>query len=181
MNALGMIEVNSIAVGIAVGDAMLKAAQVTLINAQPICAGKYFILVQGQVSAVNASIAAGLELAADSHVDHMIIANVHPGVFKAIACTGVTEGNVSVGIIETFSLASAILSGDIAAKAADVELIEIRLGRGLGGKSFVIVGGDVAAVKHAVEASASECKGNGMIARTVVIPAPHQDLLRSLM
>lgn len=181
MDALGMIEVNSIAVGIAVGDTMLKAAQVTLLAAQPVCAGKYFVLVQGQVSAVNASIAAGLEIAADSHVDHMVIANVHPSVFKAIACTGITEGSISVGIIETFSLASAILSGDMAAKAADVELIEIRLGRGLGGKSFVILGGDVASVKHAVETSASECSGNGMIARTVVIPAPHPDILKSLM
>ena len=40
MNALGMIEVQSIPLGVNAGDAMLKAATVQLVTAQPI----YFFL-----------------------------------------------------------------------------------------------------------------------------------------
>ena len=40
MNALGMIEVQSIPLGVNAGDAMLKAATVQLVTAQPVCAGK---------------------------------------------------------------------------------------------------------------------------------------------
>ena len=37
MNALGMIEVQSIPLGVNAGDAMLKAATVQLVTAQPVC------------------------------------------------------------------------------------------------------------------------------------------------
>ena len=50
MNALGMIETNSIPIGINAGDAMLKAATVELVAAQPICAGKYIVVVSGEVA-----------------------------------------------------------------------------------------------------------------------------------
>ena len=41
---------------------------------------------------------------------------------------------------------------NIAVKAARVDLLEVRLGRGLGGKSFVLLTGEVAAVQAAVGA-----------------------------
>ena len=41
MNAIGMIETNSIPLGVNAADAMLKAASVELITAQPVCAGKF--------------------------------------------------------------------------------------------------------------------------------------------
>lgn len=53
MNALGMIEVQSIPLGVNAGDAMLKAATVQLVTAQPVCAGKYIVIVTGEVSAVS--------------------------------------------------------------------------------------------------------------------------------
>ncbi len=40
-NALGIIETLSIPKGVEAGDAMLKAASVTLLAAQTSCAGKY--------------------------------------------------------------------------------------------------------------------------------------------
>lgn len=52
--------------------------------------------------------------------------------------------------METFSLASSISTADTAVKAANLELIEVRLGRGLGGKSFLMITGEVAAVEAAM-------------------------------
>ena len=44
-----------------------------------------------------------------------------------------------------------MVAGDIAAKAAKVHLIEIRLARGKGGKAFVYLCGELSAVKVAVK------------------------------
>lgn len=180
INALGMVETNSIPKGIEAGDAMLKAAQVELLFAQTACAGKYIVIISGDVAAVKASVETGVACAEDAMVDSMIIPHVDPQVMKAIsACTPPPEIK-SLGIIETFSLASAILCADQAVKTADITLIEIRLGRGLGGKSFVTLSGDVSAVNHAVTAANNFEETKGMMARSVVIPSPHPDMVNAV-
>ena len=181
MDALGMIEVNSIAVGIEVGDVMLKTAGVELASAQPVCCGKYILMVRGGVAEVRSSVEAGLEIAKECLVDSLVIPNVHRQVFSALSCATEVQGSGAIGVIETFSLTASILASDAAVKAADVDLIEIRLGRGLGGKSFVVLTGDVSAVRFAIEAAAGNRQSEGMIARTTVIPSPGPELMRALL
>ena len=180
LNALGMIETNSIPAGIEAGDAMLKAASVTLTTAQPVCAGKYIVIVSGGVAAVEASVAAGAAVAGEVLVDSIVIPNVHEQVISAIGACSEAPANGALGLIETFSLASAVICADAAVKAANVSLIEIRLGRGLGGKSFITMIGEVSAVRFAVQAAENLEEAKGMVARTVVIPSPHPDMLRAI-
>lgn len=99
MNALGMIELTSIPAGVQAGDAMLKAAAVELVTAQPVCAGKYIVLVTGEAAAVRESVEAGKLSGGEKLVDSMFVANIHPQVPRAInACTEI--GRVaSVGVI----------------------------------------------------------------------------------
>ena len=52
--AIATIELISVARGILAADAMLKAADVRLYEAHPICPGKYLVVVGGQVGAVDA-------------------------------------------------------------------------------------------------------------------------------
>ncbi len=61
----------------------------------------------------------------------------------------------AVGVMEYFSVTASIFSADAAVKAADVDLVDVRLGTGIGGKSFVILTGEVAAVTEAVKAGVS--------------------------
>lgn len=180
MNALGMIETNSIPAGIEAGDAMMKAADVKLVSAQAVCAGKYIVIVAGDVAAVKASVAAGREIADFMLVDSIVIPNIHGQVIKAMCASSEIGEPGALGILETFSLASAVICADTAVKAADVSLIEVRLGRGLGGKSFIVLTGDVAAVKSAMEAAQELEEAKGMVARTVVIPSPHPDILQAV-
>ena len=181
LNALGMIETNSIPAGIEAGDAMLKAADVSLASAQPVCAGKYIVIVSGSVAAVEAAVAAGVAVAAEVLVDSIVIPNVHEQVIQAIgACSEAPFTTGALGLIETFSLASAVICADAAVKAANVNLIEIRLGRGLGGKSFITMIGEVSAVRFAVQAAENLEEAKGMVARTVVIPSPHPDMLQAI-
>lgn len=180
MNALGMIETNSIPLGVNAADAMLKAATVELVAAQPVCAGKYIAIVTGEVAAVNESVAAGKATAGSRLVDSMVISHVHPQVPRAInACNEIGKG-ASVGVMEAFSLCAAVVVADAAVKAADVQLIDIRLGRGLGGKSFITLTGEVAAVRAAVAAGEAMPEAKGMLSESVVIPSPHPDLIRAL-
>lgn len=181
LDALGMIEVNSIAAGFGIADVMMKTADVRLVSAQPICCGKYMIIVQGGVSEVKSSVESGREMAGSSLVDSFVIANIHPQVFKALSCSTEMQGTNAIGVFETFSLAACIVTSDAAVKAADVDLLEIRLGRGMGGKSFVVMTGDVSAVKHAVEAGTKQQDLNGMITNTVVIPSPHSDFIKAVL
>ena len=104
MNALGMIELTSIPAGVQAGDAMLKAAAVELVTAQPVCAGKYIVLVTGEAAAVRESVEAGKLSGGEKLVDSMFVANIHPQVPRAInACTEI--GRVaSVGVIGVFAL-----------------------------------------------------------------------------
>ena len=151
INALGMVEFNSIAVGIEAADAMLKVSKVDLVIAKTVCSGKYICAVRGDTAAVRASVEEGTRVGAIACVDSFVIPNLHPDVFPAlIASTHQHEVN-AIGVIETFSVASAVLAGDRAAKTASISLMEIHMAIGIGGKAFVTLTGDVAAVRSAVE------------------------------
>lgn len=181
MNALGMVEIQSIPKGMEAADAMLKAAAVELVTAQIVCAGKYIVIITGEVAAVKSSVEAAGQIAGMQLINQIVIPRVHPQVPLAMnACSEI--GNPSaVGILETFSLATAVMAADAAVKAAQVDLIEIRLGRGMGGKSFISLTGSVSAVRAAVDAGAAVPEAQGMLAGSVVIPSPHPDLLKSLL
>ena len=179
--SLAMIETISIPKGIEAGDAMMKAATVDLATAQAVCAGKFIVIVTGDVAAVRASMEAGAAVAGQTLVDSMMIANIHPEVPLAInACTEVHRAD-SVGLLETFSLCAAVLMADAAVKAADVHLTEVRLGRGLGGKSFVIFTGDVAAATASVKAAIEMEEVQGLVSQSVVIPSVHPDIMKAIL
>lgn len=181
MKAIGMVEYNNIPSGIYAADAMLKAAEVQLLTAQSVCAGKYIAVVGGDVAPVRASVEAACSVMPGMLVDSMVIPSVDPQVMTAINACSEIEYVGAVGIIETFSLVAAILSADAAVKAANVQLIEIRLGRGLGGKSFVTMTGLVAAVEAAVRAGTAVEEVQGLITSSVVIPSPAKELIGSLL
>ena len=179
--AVGALELNSIASGINAGDAMLKAAQVSLIMAQPVCAGKYILIITGDTASVETSIKTGIQEGGVYVVDQMIIPSIDPSVIKAIAGATDVPQQEAVGIIETFSLASSIVAADTAVKAAAVDLIEVRLGRGLGGKSFVIITGSVSEVKASANAAKGRLGEDGMMVNSVVIPNLHPDMFREIL
>ncbi|GHU63174.1 propanediol utilization: polyhedral bodies pduT [Clostridia bacterium] len=180
-NALGLLEIVSIPKGVESGDAMLKAASVELIEAHPVCAGKYIIVITGEVAAVKESLAAGKEVCGMKLVDSLIIPKVDPQVPRAIAMCNDFGEVQAVGSIETFSVCSCVLAADVAVKAAEVRLIEVRLARGLGGKGFIMMTGEVAAVESAIKAAQALDEVQGLMSESVVIAAPHPGIVRSLV
>ena len=175
--AIGLLELKNITKGILVADAMLKAANVEMIIAQAMCPGKYVIMVGGDVGAVQSAVRSGKAIGgSDNVVDEFVLPNLHESVFPALSgCTEVKELK-SLGVIESYSVASAIVAADIAVKAASVELLEVRLARGMGGKAVVTLTGDVGAVTAAVRAGSNAIKESGFLVDQLVLPAPHKGL-----
>ncbi|MFR7476242.1 BMC domain-containing protein [Frisingicoccus sp.] len=118
----------------------------------------------------------------ESHVvDSTVIPRVHPQVIEAINQATDFHGTGAIGVMEFFSITAAVYGADAAVKAANVTLLDVRLGMGLGGKSFVVMTGDVASVKASVEAGSEEGKNNGLLVSSVVIPSPRPEIFESLM
>jgi len=58
-DAIGLLELTSVAKGVEATDIMLKAADVELLGSRSICSGKYMVLVRGDVAACTSSVQAG--------------------------------------------------------------------------------------------------------------------------
>jgi microcompartment protein CcmL/EutN len=175
--SIGLIELTSVASGFQVADAMLKAADVELVLSRSICSGKYMVLIAGDVAGVDAAVEAGSRAGGATVIDSFVIPNVHQSLFPALSGAVTLEKLEALGIIEAFSVAALLEAADTAAKAANVRLLEIRLAMALGGKAFVTLTGDVAAVQAAVDAGAGLVAAKGLLVNRVVIPSPRKELL----
>ncbi len=176
--AIGMVELSSIARGIDTTDAMVKAAQVNLVRSSTICPGKYVILVSGDTGDVRASMRAGIANGGSYVVDTLMISNIHEQLLPALTGTNPVGEPQALGVIEFYSVASAILAADEAAKAAQIRLIEVRTGFAIGGKGFVTLTGDVGDVRAAVKAASEVSE---FYVGNTVIPHPSPLTVKSLM
>jgi microcompartment protein CcmL/EutN len=175
--AIGLVETSSIAKGFEIADTILKAANVQIVVNRTICPGKYMVLIGGDVDAVQASIEAGVKVAAHTLVDQFVIPNVHPSVFPAISGVAHLPELKALGVVEAFSVASIIEAADAAVKASNVQLLTIHLAMAIGGKAFVTMTGDVASVTEAVEVAAAVVQRRGLLVEKVVIPAPRPEIV----
>lgn len=181
MKAIGLVEVKNVAKGIRVTDEMLKSAGVFLIQSGSVCPGKFVTIVGGSLSSIQAAVDRAASVAEDALIDKFVIGRLGEKVFEAICGTANVKERKALGIVETFTAASAILAADAAVKSANVSLIEVRVARGMAGKCFVTMTGEVADVKAAVEAGAKIAAKDGVLIGTEVIANPHPELWEAVM
>jgi microcompartment protein CcmL/EutN len=179
--SIGLIELTSIAAGFAVADTMLKAGNVRLLLSRTICSGKYMVLIGGETAAVQSAVAAGAEAANGCLIDEFVIPNVHPDVFVALGRTQPAPVDGALGVLESFNVATLIRAADAAAKAAAIQLIEVRLAMALGGKAFCTMTGDVGAVQSAMAAGRELIAESGMLVNAVILSRPHPDVYREVV
>ncbi len=81
----------------------------------------------------------------------------------------------ALGVIETLGFTTAMEAADAAVKAANVKFGEwLKVG---GGKINVILRGDIAAVKAAVEAGVASASQIGEVQGQTIIPRPSSKLI----
>ena len=154
------------------------AADLSALSFSGILIGKYIVIVAGDTGDVKSSMKEGLERAGEYLVDSLLIPNIHEQLIPAISGANAIDHPEAVGVLEFYSIASAILAADTAAKAANIRLIEVRIGYAIGGKGFVTLTGDVGAVRSAVAAGIA---GRELYVDSVVIPRPDPKVIESLL
>jgi microcompartment protein CcmL/EutN len=87
---------------------------------------------------------------------------------------------IAVAVVETFTICATVLAADSAAKAAQVTLVEMRLGQGLGGKAYFTMTGELDAVEAAADAARAAIE-SGLLVGIELIAAPHADLRAKLI
>ncbi len=179
--AIAMVEFMTVASGVNAADLMAKTAEIEVIEAQVVCPGKYIILISGDLSAVRAAVDAAKTSNPDRLVDSFVLGNPHESIFPALY--GATEiyNPKALGIVETYSAASMVAAADAAAKTAVVQLVEIRLAKGMCGKSYMFLTGDVAAVTAAVEKAKADIGDRGMLLDSSVIANPDEKTWRNIL
>lgn len=179
--SIGLLEFKSIAKGIEATDGMLKSANVELILSTPLCPGKYITLLSGDVGSVKNAVKVGEHMGDIFTISSYVIPNVHEDIFPALTATTDFDKITSLGIVETMSAVTAIVAADIAAKAANIQLLEVRIARGLGGKGFILFTGEISGVKSAVKSCENNLKDTGDIISTVVIASPNKELVSKIL
>ena len=177
--ALGLLELESIAAGIEVGDAMAKRAPVEVLRAGTVHPGKYLVLVGGEVADVEEALEAGREIGGLSVRDVTFLANIHPDVVEGVRGTRQAAQDEALGIIETATVPAIIRAADAGLKGAGVRLLELHLADDLGGKGYLLFDGTVADVEAAVEigtAAVGETRGR----HSRVVAQLHQEMAHEL-
>lgn len=179
--ALAMAEFTTVSTGIRAADMMIKTAEVKVIEAEVVCPGKYIILIEGELSAVRASVDAVKVAFPEKLIDSFVLGNPHDSIFPAIYGSSEIEDKRALGVLETYSAASIILAADIAAKTSIVDLIELRIARGMCGKSYMLLTGEVAAVEAAIQKAKNEVKDGAMFLDSSVIANPDDKLWETIV
>ena len=179
--AIGMIEFKTVSAGITAADAMVKTAQVELLEAQTVCPGKYIALISEALSAVQAAVEAAKKVREEELIGSFVLGNPHESIFPAIYGATHIEKVDAFGILETYDAASIIVAADAAAKTAIVDLIELRVAKGMCGKSYVFLTGEVAAVDAAIKKAQAAVSESGMYLDSSVIPSPDPKLWETIL
>jgi microcompartment protein CcmL/EutN len=180
--AIAVVEVDSIAVGILTGDAMVKASPLGSIYTGTVHPGRYVIVVSGDTASVEVAVDTGSSVAGDTLVDLVFLPDVHPLVVDAI----ISEADLAdcrgdaLGVVETVTIAAVIDAADAGVKAANVDVPAVRLADGLGGKGYVLFSGDLAEVEAAVDAAVSRGQRTDTELRHVIIAQLHDEIRDNL-
>ena len=179
--AIGMIEFKTVSAGITAADQMVKTSEVELLEAQTVCPGKYIALIAGDLSAVRAAIDRAEKTRPDELIGSFVLGNPDASNFPAIYGSSQIEEIIALGILETYDAASIIVAADIAAKTAIVKLIELRIAKGMCGKSYLLITGEVAACEAAIQKAKVSVGERGMFLDSSVIARPDAQLCKSIL
>ncbi len=177
METLGLVETRTIVQGVGIMDRMLKAADVSLIRGTSICSGRYMI----QVAGLQANVEEALNAARESYpgpADIRILQRVSPEVIFALGKQTPLTSGMAMGLVESRRAVAGIAAADAAVKQAGVVLARLAVANGINGKSYLVVGGNVASVEEAVN-SACGTLGKELVDR-LVLPSPDPDTIRAL-
>jgi microcompartment protein CcmL/EutN len=202
MNCLAGLQTSFISVTALTADAMAKAANIRVLGFEPTGSETILIRIAAEnPDTLRASLDVGKEFALQlgaPEPEEILLARPEPALHhlnnNPNAINPIYEGrdemrpddhpfssfmkNQAIGILETQGLTAALEGTDAMLKTADVQLV----GKEKIGAAYVaiMVCGDVAAVKAAVDAGSAAVSDLGKLIAAHVIARPHEDILKLL-
>ena len=178
---IGFLEYISVGKGIEAADLISKNTAIDILLSAPNCPGRYQILFTGDVGAVKEAIDIAHGIADFNFLDSLILPRIDDRVLSALYSPDITNIGDSIGVFETMTMTATIEGADTMVKTSDVEIIELRLGKGLAGKSYVIITGTVQNVQSAMDTALEGVKDRGVLISSVVIPSVNPELIPHLV
>lgn len=182
--AIYIVEYSNIPLGVDMLDKMIKRTEVTVIKAQPICIGKFLIVLGGEVDAMEEAQGVVQEQGERRLISQYLLTNAHKGILAYFKRARLSAGYVpvsdAVGIFEVTNAADGFHSLDAALKSGNVELRKVWLGHFLGGKLCYLLAGSVEDVSMALQAAENHLEPKSLVERRV-IPSPDPKTLEYLI
>ena len=179
--ALGLVEVLGSCNAVVVLDQMLKTSDVEFRTWHTKCGGHATVFLSGDVAAVKAAVDTAVTTYEDKCIDSFVLGNPHESIFPAIYGTTQVEEISALGIMENYDAASIIEAADQAAKTAIVDLIELRIAKGMCGKSYMLLTGEVSAVEASIERAKELVAEKGMYMDSSVIAHPDKRMIDTIL
>ena len=174
--ALAMLDVVDIPHGLAALDALAKEAEVRVVAAGTVQAGEYLLLFGGEVEPTERSFLRAVERAGGALRDRVLLPWAEERILPALRdgarrwpCPGDT-----LGVIQTAAPPTLLRCVDAALKGAEVDLVELRVGDGLGGRAVASLWGELYDVQAALEL-AELAAGRGLAEGYSALAIPRAD------
>ena len=178
--AICLIEFNNVADGITAADAMTKKAPISMLKAGTISQGKYLVLIGGSTASVKESFQEGMTISSENVVDSLFLPDIHNQVYQAVLGDRQPCDAEALGIIETGTVAATIQAADAGVKGAKVNIVEIRLADGYGGKGYTLFNGKVEDVEAALEIGLQSIETHQVSVFSRIISALHPRVSREI-
>ena len=178
--ALALLELSTISSGLLTGDAIIKAAPISVLKSGTVHNGKFLLLFGGSVASVEESYNKGLFIGGDNIISSVFLPNVHEKIYNAILGKRNEIVSETLGMFETTSVANVIKSSDAAVKGATVEVVELRIADDIGGKGLVVFNGKIEEVEIALEIAKEKLDNNNSLFNSSIISNIHNEMAKQL-
>jgi bacterial microcompartment shell protein len=181
--ALALVLVGEVPAGLRALDALTKEAEVTVLRTGTIQCGRYLILFAGEVGPVERSHRRALDVAGAHVLDEVLLPHAEERIAPAIQDAAIrwpAPGD-TLGVLQAETPPVLLAAVDAALKGARVDLVELRVGDGLGGRAIASLWGETHDVEAALDqARAAFERGRGTGATTSMIPRADASVLSAL-
>src|SRR5512144_1235652 len=167
-----MLLLGDIPPGLFVLDALAKEADVEVLQTGTIHCGRYLILFGGEVGPVERAWRRALDTAGPQILDEVLLPHAEARLLPAILAGAIrwpAPGD-TLGVLQAATPPVLVHAVDAALKGTLVDLVELRVGDGLGGKAIASLWGETHDVEAAVDLARSAFARAGGSASAAVIP-----------
>lgn len=181
--AVALLELDGTPAGFVALDALAKEAPVAVIAAGTVQCGRFLIAFAGEVEPVEMSFDRATRVASYGMIDAVLLAHAEPRILPAIQrahrrfpCPG-----DSLGVVQTSTSPTLLRAVDAALKGAEVDLVELRLAEGLGGRGLATLWGEQHDVQAAIElATEAFARGKSEGCTTSLVANADHEVSRAL-